>query len=112
MPVEHGGPRPVGVQQGGPQPGRVQQDDVEQGELQQGDPQQGALSRGPFEPFGRLADPPPPASTAQGIVPAAQLGPVSAPARAKLDQINDLYLTAEAIGEDALVEHFDDVSQR
>lgn len=33
-------------------------------------------------------------------------------ARAKLDQIKDLYLTAEAIGEDALVRHFDEVSQR
>jgi hypothetical protein len=32
--------------------------------------------------------------------------------RAKLDQIKDLYLTAEAIGEDALVRHFDQVSQR
>lgn len=92
LPVEPGGPQPAGVQQG--------------------DPQQGALARGPFEPFGRPADTPPPASSAQGIVPAAQLGPVSAPARAKLDQINDLYLTAEAIGEDVLVEHFDEVSQR
>ncbi len=33
-------------------------------------------------------------------------------ARAKLDQLKDLYLTAEAIGEDALVRHFDEVSQR
>jgi hypothetical protein len=33
-------------------------------------------------------------------------------ARAKLDQIKELYLTAEAIGEDALVRHFDQVSQR
>jgi len=33
-------------------------------------------------------------------------------ARAKLDQLKDLYLTAEAIGEDALVRHFDQVSQR
>jgi hypothetical protein len=33
-------------------------------------------------------------------------------ARAKLDQIKELYLTAEAIGEDALVRHFDEVSQR
>jgi hypothetical protein len=30
----------------------------------------------------------------------------------KLDQIKDLYLTAEAIGEDALTEHFDQVSER
>jgi hypothetical protein len=33
-------------------------------------------------------------------------------AEAKLDQIKDLYLTAEAIGEDALDKHFDQVSQR
>jgi Tat protein secretion system quality control protein TatD with DNase activity len=33
-------------------------------------------------------------------------------AAAKLDQIKDLYLTAEAIGEDALDKHFDQVSQR
>ena len=33
-------------------------------------------------------------------------------ARAKLDQLKELYLTAEAIGEDALVRHFDEVSQR
>ncbi len=37
---------------------------------------------------------------------------MSRAARAKLDQIKDLYLTAEAIGEDALVRHFDEVSQR
>jgi hypothetical protein len=33
-------------------------------------------------------------------------------AAAKLDQLKDLYLTAEAIGEDALDKHFDQVSQR
>ena len=33
-------------------------------------------------------------------------------ASAKLEQIKDLYLTAEAIGEDALEKHFDQVSQR
>jgi len=38
--------------------------------------------------------------------------PVPAPARAKLDQLKDLYLTAEAIGEDALGRHFDEVSER
>jgi ABC-type transporter MlaC component len=35
-----------------------------------------------------------------------------APAQAKLDQIKDLYVTAEAIGEDALVKHFEQVSRR
>jgi hypothetical protein len=33
-------------------------------------------------------------------------------ASAKLEQLKDLYLTAEAIGEDALDKHFDQVSQR
>jgi Tat protein secretion system quality control protein TatD with DNase activity len=33
-------------------------------------------------------------------------------AAAKLDQIKDLYLTAEAIGENALDKHFDQVSER
>lgn len=33
-------------------------------------------------------------------------------AAAKLDQIKDLYLTAEAIGEDALTRHFQQVSER
>ncbi len=34
------------------------------------------------------------------------------PTAAKLDQIKDLYLTAEAIGEDALDKHFELVSDR
>jgi hypothetical protein len=38
--------------------------------------------------------------------------PMPHAAVAKLDQIKDLYLTAEAIGEDALDKHFDQVSQR
>jgi hypothetical protein len=33
-------------------------------------------------------------------------------AQAKLDQLKELYLTAAAIGEDALVRHFEEVSQR
>jgi len=33
-------------------------------------------------------------------------------AAARLDQIKDLYVTAEAIGEDGLGKHFDQVSQR
>jgi hypothetical protein len=35
-----------------------------------------------------------------------------AAAQAKLEQIKDLYLTAQAIGEDALVKHFDELRQR
>ena len=34
------------------------------------------------------------------------------PASAELERIKDLYLTAEAIGEEALDRHFDQVSQR
>ncbi len=38
--------------------------------------------------------------------------PAAASTQEKLEQIKDLYLTAEAIGEDALVKHFDQLSQR
>ena len=46
--------------------------------------------------------------------PAERVAPRDVPeaAVAKLDQIKDLYLTAEAIGEDALDKHFEQVSQR
>ncbi len=54
------------------------------------------------------APPPPPARP----VPDAAPRPMPEAAAAKLDQIKDLYLTAEAIGEDALDKHFDQVSQR
>jgi hypothetical protein len=37
--------------------------------------------------------------------------PPAADTQAKLEQLKDLYLTAEAIGEDALVKHFDELSQ-
>jgi hypothetical protein len=50
-----------------------------------------------------------PAPVAQ---PASVWEPLSASSQEKLDQIKDLYLTAEAIGEDALVRHFDALSQR
>jgi hypothetical protein len=36
----------------------------------------------------------------------------AAAAQAKLEQLKDLYMTAEAIGEDALVRHFDELRQR
>jgi hypothetical protein len=49
------------------------------------------------------ADPEPAAAT-ERVIPAA--------ASAKLEQLKDLYLTAEAIGEDALDKHFDQVSER
>jgi hypothetical protein len=38
--------------------------------------------------------------------------PIPEAASAKLEQIRDLYLTAEAIGEEALNQHFDQVSER
>jgi hypothetical protein len=65
-----------------------------------------------------------PAGPAAGADEAADTAPLTvimasrslpvppAPAQAKLDQIKDLYLTAEAIGEDALVRHFEEVSSR
>jgi len=81
--------------------------------------------RGPFEPA-RPSEPsappasvtgslgPPPAALAAPAVPPPLPEPPSIPqaAVAKLDQLKDLYLTAEAIGEDALEKHFDQVSQR
>lgn len=90
--------------------------------------------RGPFEPAARprtpsaaaswpadaaMATSPPAGSTGspQPTGPAAALAspPARAPlpsAAAKLEQIKDLYLTAEAIGEDALATHFQQVSER
>jgi hypothetical protein len=52
--------------------------------------------RAPFEPFERRPEP----------------EPELEPEDPKLDQIKDLYLTAEAIGEDALNRHFQQVSDR
>ncbi len=51
---------------------------------------------------------PPPAEYATPVPPR----PMLPEAEAKLDQLKDLYLTAEAIGEDALDKHFDQVSQK
>lgn len=59
--------------------------------------------RAPFEPLERkpgVPTPPPPEPEPELL------------GDAKLDQIKDLYLTAEAIGEDALTKHFDQVSER
>jgi len=75
-------------------------------------PQDGAQPtrmRDPFEPMERSAPPLP------RRVPEGDPGPsavVEAPVAAKMDQIKDLYLTAEAIGEDALTKHFQQVSDR
>lgn len=44
--------------------------------------------------------------------PSVPAGPPPPPGAAKLEQIKDLYLTAEAIGEDALDQHFEQVSEK
>ncbi len=69
-----------------------------------------AGTRGPFEPLVSSSDPP---HTAGSAAPAAEpAGPGSpedpepAPDR-KLEQIKDLYLTAQAIGEENVDKHFD-----
>ncbi len=81
--------------------------------------------RGPFEPARPSQPQSRPASITGSVEPPAEtfaasalppagppLRPIPEAAAAKLDQIKDLYLTAEAIGEDALDRHFDQVSQR
>jgi hypothetical protein len=80
-------------------------------------PEPVAAPRGPFEAArpGRSVSAsgsvePPPAEPAEDDAGASR--PISQAASAKLEQIKDLYLTAEAIGEDALDKHFDQVSQR
>jgi len=80
-----------------------------------------ARMRDPFEPIERPPTPLP------RRVPQSESGPAeipNVPARAsapslpqtpgaaEMDQIKDLYLTAEAIGEDALTQHFQQVSDR
>jgi hypothetical protein len=42
----------------------------------------------------------------------AQAGPLPVETQAKIEPIKDLYVTAEAIGEDALVKHFDSLRHR
>jgi len=84
-------------------------------------PQPVEAPRGPFEPARPSDAPVRPASVTGSVElpPADYQPPVPPPPRAlgpaaaaKLDQIKDLYLTAEAIGPDALDKHFDQVSQR
>lgn len=83
------------------------------------------VPRGPFEPARPSQPRSRQASITGSVEPPAETFATSAPpsagppprpipeaAAAKLDQIKDLYLTAEAIGEDALDRHFDQVSQR
>jgi hypothetical protein len=61
--------------------------------------------RGPFEPAER------PQRQAVAAPRAAAVQPRSS-APTKMDQIKDLYLTAEAIGDDALAKYFEQVSER
>jgi hypothetical protein len=77
--------------------------------------------RGPFEPARPDQEPVRPASVTGSVEPPPMdyQAPVPPPPRAlapataaKLDQIKDLYQTADAIGPDALDKHFDQVSQR
>jgi hypothetical protein len=71
-------------------------------------------TRGPFEPLVSSADPPGPAlgAAGPGQAPVAA-GPEDSPQETvhdrarKLEQIKDLYLTAEAIGEANVDKHFD-----
>jgi len=78
-------------------------------------------TRGPFEPALPSDSPgrpvsvtgsvePPPIDFQPAVPPPPR--PIAAAAATKLDQLKDLYFTAEAIGEDALGKHFDQVSQR
>ncbi len=80
---------------------------------------QEARMRDPFEPIER-----PPSlprrvpqsehnpNSAQASSPLKAPRPPKVPSASKMDQIKDLYLTAEAIGEDALTQHFQQVSDR
>jgi hypothetical protein len=52
----------------------------------------------------------PPAAYQRPVPPPPR--PLAPAAAVKLDQIKDLYLTAKAIGEEALDKHFDQVSQK
>jgi hypothetical protein len=78
------------------------------------DPDAVDAPRGPFEPArprqqSGIAESGPMENGAGPAEPAESLPPAAA---AKLDQIKDLLLTAEAIGEQNLDKHFDQVSQR
>ena len=78
-------------------------------------PQGGEAARGPFEPLVSSSDPPGAGrpDTARADEVPEDAGPGGAPEESaydrarKLEQIKDLYLTAEAIGEANVDKHFD-----
>jgi hypothetical protein len=78
------------------------------------EPQPGEEARGPFEPLVSSSDPPGAArrssagpDAAEPAVPAAVHAESAYDRARKLEQIKDLYLTAEAIGEANVDKHFD-----
>jgi hypothetical protein len=118
--------RPASQDPAAPAPQNRPADPGEPGPAAQSSPpaSTGQRMRGPFEPARKIAaaSPPPPAdsppvplspsSAAATPMSEATGSDVWAPVTAKMDQIKDLYLTAEAIGEDALDRHFQQVSER
>lgn len=73
---------------------------------------QSARMRDPFEPIDRQAVPLPRRVPQPDPTAAASSSQATNAGAAKMDQIKDLLLTAEAIGEDALAQHFQQVSER
>ncbi len=73
------------------------------------DDDDGPRFRDPFEPPDRAPSSEP---ESPGLSAQPEQGEAEGAGAAKLDQIKDLYLTAEAIGEDALDQHFQQVSDR
>lgn len=71
-----------------------------------------ARMRDPFEPIERQPAPLPRRVIRPNAAEATTSVQATDQGAAKLDQIKDLYLTAEAIGEDALGQHFEQVSDR
>ena len=79
-----------------------------------GEPQPGDEARGPFEPLVSSSDPPGAArhssvgpDAAEPVVPDVAHAESAYDRARKLEQIKDLYLTAEAIGEANVDKHFD-----
>ncbi|MGO8957561.1 MAG: hypothetical protein ACLQFR_09360 [Streptosporangiaceae bacterium] len=71
-----------------------------------------AAALAPLPPLPQPAGLPPPAAPSPAAVPERPRHVVPEAAAAKLDQLKDLYFAAEAIGDERLDKHFDQVSQR